>query len=263
MSGKNKNLNNSVVIVDEKSKKMENEDMMNLLTKMNSKIEDMEKKMNRVLQVVEGQKEKIGKLEKELAKEKEENKKMREEFAESKEMISELQQRQRLNNIIINGVKQERNEDVYKIIETLGNRLGIVDCMKDVQTAHRVGTLAKNKIKPIVVRLSNSSTRDKWTAAFRAKQLWKEKVYINEHLTKSNQDLFYNAKKLKQVNGYKFVWVKDCKIRIRKNETSRIYVIRTLKDLDTYMTLQPPPSLLSEQGDEYLSANSSNSNFSS
>uniref|UniRef100_A0A8D8VJE6 Uncharacterized protein n=1 Tax=Cacopsylla melanoneura TaxID=428564 RepID=A0A8D8VJE6_9HEMI len=95
MSGKNKNLNNSVVIVDEKSKKMENEDMMNLLTKMNSKIEDMEKKMNRVLQVVEGQKEKIGKLEKELAKEKEENKKMREEFAESKEMISELGQMDR------------------------------------------------------------------------------------------------------------------------------------------------------------------------
>ncbi|KAL1447925.1 hypothetical protein WDU94_005444 [Cyamophila willieti] len=130
--------------------------------------------------------------------------------------------------------------------------------MKSVQIAHRVNTLAKNKVKPIVVRLSNSSTRDKWTAAFRAKQLYKDKIYVNEHLTKSNQDLLYKAKKLKEVNGYKFVWVKDCKIMIRKNETSRIYVIRNTRDLETYMTITPTPPTQTENADEYLSATSSN-----
>uniref|UniRef100_A0A8D9E8L9 FP protein C-terminal domain-containing protein n=1 Tax=Cacopsylla melanoneura TaxID=428564 RepID=A0A8D9E8L9_9HEMI len=240
--------NDDIEIVEDKN------GLLDLLRKMDNRMEAMEKNLNRVLNVVQEQKKQIEKLEKEVKKEQEDNKKMRDEFEESRERISELEQRQRFNNIIINGVKQEKNEDVYKIIESLGSKLGIVNCMQDVHKAHRVNTLAKNKIKPIVVRLSNTSVRDRWTAAYRSKQLYKERLYINEHLTKTNQDLLYKAKKLKEVNGYKFVWIRDCKVMIRKSETSRIYVIRTMKDLETYMTITPP--LLSDNAEEYLSATS-------
>ncbi|KAL1448088.1 hypothetical protein WDU94_015637 [Cyamophila willieti] len=126
------------------------------------------------------------------------------------------------------------------------------------ESRERMNTLAKNKIKPIVVRLSNTTVRDRWTAAFRAKQLFKEKLFINEHLTKTNQDLLYKAKNMKEVNGYKFVWVRDCKVMIRKNETSRIYVIRNVKDLETYMTIRP--SLMSDNAEDYQSATSTFSN---
>ncbi|KAI5707948.1 hypothetical protein M8J76_007506 [Diaphorina citri] len=193
-SGGNKNSDDDVQILEtneagvlQSSSDNDMTECKQLLMKMNKKMETMEKKMNQVLAVVESQKKKINELEKEVKNQKVENNMLKENLEKSQELIDELQQRSRLNNIIINGVRQEKNEDVYKLVENLGKTLGIMDPIKDIQIAHRVSTTKKDKIKPIVVRMANSSTRDKWTNAYRKKQLWQQNIYINEHLTKKNQ----------------------------------------------------------------------------
>lgn len=230
-------------MVREKTSEQNDSDILQNINAKLEKLPSMEKKLNQVLAVVESQKLKITELEKKIDSQAEHNKKLQDSLEKSNEMIEELQQRSRLNNIIVNGVKQVKGENVYKLIENLGKKLNIQDCMKDVQIAHRVNTTKTDKVKPIIVRLTNSSARDRWTSAFRSKRLYTEGLYVNEHLTKKNQELLYKVKNFKVTNNYKFVWVKDCKILIRKDESSRIFVIRKEEDLQRIVPSLPTPAL--------------------
>lgn len=231
-----------------------------ILLNMNNKLETMEKKLSQVLMIVETQKKKIVELEKEMNIQKAENIQLKDQLESSQDMIDELQQRSRMNNVIVNGMKQEKNEDIYKVVEKLGEKMGIENPLVDVQIAHRVNSTNQAKVKPIVIRMSNSKTRDKWTAAFRKSELWKNSVYVNEHLTKRNQNLLFKTKQFKKENNYRYVWVKDCKILIRKDDKSRIFAIRNENDLKRMMPNQtiPQPSSSDDFTEEYVSAASSN-----
>lgn len=56
-------------------------------------------------------------------------------------------------------------------------------------------------------------------------------VYINEHLTTHNINLFWQAKLKSKDNNYKFVWTKDGKIFVRRNENEKAYRIRNEDNL--------------------------------
>lgn len=220
------------------SDKMSDRDLILKLNKDLQKLLPLEDKMNQVLQLVMAQNEKIEQLENQLEKQRQENMGLREDLRNSRDDVDELQQRSRLNNIIINGIPEAKSEDVYKLVENLGDKLGILNPASHIQIAHRVKTTTLGKVKPIVVRMLNSKTRDVWTAAYRQQQLWKQKIYVSEHLTKRNQDLLAKTKKLKTEHEYKFVWVKDCKIFVRKSETSRVFVVRKECDLERIFNIR-------------------------
>lgn len=196
-----------------------------------SKLESMEQKMDKMLKNSEEQKIEIAALKKKMSSVLDENQGLKKQVEEMKDHVDELQQRSRMNNIIINGIQQNRNEDIYKVVEQIGLKLKIKDPLSQVQVAHRVNSTNKDKSKPIVVRLLNTKTRDQWTSAYRSNKLWEQNFYVNEHLTKRNQDILYKTKKFKAENGFKYVWVRDCKIFIRKTENTRVFVIRREEDL--------------------------------
>lgn len=205
-----------------------------LILKMNKDLQTllpMEAKMNKILQLVQAQNEKIERLEKQLEEQRQENTELRGDLKNARDDVDDLQQRSRINNIIINGIPEAKGEDVYRLVENIGDKLGISNPASHVQVAHRVKTTTTGKAKPIVVRMLNSRTRDLWTAAFRQKQLWKQKIFVSEHLTKKNQDLLAKTKALKLQHQYQFVWVKDCKIFVRQSEKSRVFVVRRECDL--------------------------------
>lgn len=239
--------------IETKDNPEENMSDRELLVNMSRKLESLQNQMSQVLMIVESQKKKIVELEKEINKQKTANEDLKKHLEDSQDLIDELQQRSRLNNVILTGIKQDKNEDVMKVVDSIGKKLGIMNPLDDVQVAHRVNTTMQGKIKPIVIRMANTKTRDKWTAAFRKSDLWKSKIYVNEHLTKRNQSLLSQAKKFKKEHKYKYVWVKDCKILIRKDESSRIFAIRNEEDLKRFMPGQSPAFT-----EDYASALSSN-----
>uniref|UniRef100_A0A8D8Y759 FP protein C-terminal domain-containing protein n=1 Tax=Cacopsylla melanoneura TaxID=428564 RepID=A0A8D8Y759_9HEMI len=202
------------------------------------KLNSIEEKLNKVLKVVDEQGKEIKKLKTQLAELKEENINLKNDNEENKNHIHDMQQRQRLINIIVDGIPVTKNENVYNIIKDLGTKLGIQDPLNDVQVCHRVNTTNKRKPKPIVVRMLNTKTRDQWTAAYRVKKLWTEKIYVNEHLTARNQRILKEAKKAAKEKKFKFVWVKDCKIFVRKDETSKIYNMRSLTDVEQILNVK-------------------------
>lgn len=59
------------------------------------------------------------------------------------------------------------------------------------------------------------------------------KILINERLTKDKRILFANTRSTAKEKNYKFVWITNSDILIRKDENSKIIQIKSCKDLLT------------------------------
>lgn len=52
-----------------------------------------------------------------------------------------------------------------------------------------------------------------------------DKIYINDCLTHFNTNLFFKTKAYACDKGYKYVWFKDSKIFIKKNDQIKVIII--------------------------------------
>nr|XP_039264091.1 uncharacterized protein LOC120339917 [Styela clava] len=100
----------------------------------------------------------------------------------------------------------------------------------------------KKKPSPIIVKFVNRKTRHNIlknrrqlrTANFRTDfpQLPSStKIFVVENLTDTNKDLFYKAKDLKVICGYKFLWTHNGRVLIKKNSMTKTIPIVTEDDL--------------------------------
>ena len=67
------------------------------------------------------------------------------------------------------------------------------------------------------------------------------KVYIHEHLTKTQNDLYFRAKDKTREASFKFIWTQDQRIYVRDNVKSKRILIDTEDDLDL-ITREPEPT---------------------
>lgn len=57
------------------------------------------------------------------------------------------------------------------------------------------------------------------------------KVFLNHDLTKSNLELYKAARIFKNENSYKFIWVTNGNIMLRKDENSKVVIIESIEQL--------------------------------
>lgn len=213
---------------NKETKKMTDSEKIEEIFKRMKSFDELETTLATILKTINEQATKIQELQLELVKKDEEIVDLKGTLNDVSADVDELKQRSRMKNIIINGIDQEKKEDVYKIVEDIGKQLDINNPMDDVQVAHRMGP---SKTASIVVRLLNSKTRTKWVKAGKEKQLWKKKIYVNEHLTPKNQELYKKTKEIAKTKNFKFVWVNDNRILVRKDEKSKVLIMKTQDDL--------------------------------
>lgn len=73
--------------------------------------------------------------------------------------------------------------------------------------------------------MDNNSKKTKLTGNFVNDNWNNDKIYINDSLTQLNRNLFFKARFHARDIGYKFVWFKDQKLFIKKNEnTNAIFI---------------------------------------
>jgi len=56
-------------------------------------------------------------------------------------------------------------------------------------------------------------------------------IFINNYLTKYNSNLFYKIRMFAKERNFKFVWFKDDKMHIKKNEITKGFIIHAETDL--------------------------------
>uniref|UniRef100_A0A8D9BE00 FP protein C-terminal domain-containing protein n=1 Tax=Cacopsylla melanoneura TaxID=428564 RepID=A0A8D9BE00_9HEMI len=189
-------------------------------------LEELVQKMDEMMQVNKEMKEKISSLEKEV--------RGKDDMIFRLEgRIETLEQRSRMSNVIVRGIEEKKGEDCMGVIKELGQNIGISvqDLELEIQTCHRVPSRNKKAPRPIVVRLCNTKTRDKWVRAAKAAETWKGKLYVHEHLTPSRQHLFHQTKEMSKKMQYKYVWTRDCKILMKKGDSGPTLVIKSSNDL--------------------------------
>lgn len=170
-----------------------------------------------------------------------ENTKLKNDLFKCQLQLENLEVYNRNKNLQIEGVPELPNETMPEIITKLSQAVGEnVSFEVDIQAAHRIPTNHPRGPKPIILQFSNRQKRDsvlkkckqaKIKADVFARGVPNTNVYVNEHLTPYYKNILFHAKKLRD-KGYKYVWVSEGKIYVRKSENEGKVRIVTIDDIN-------------------------------
>ncbi|KAJ2949877.1 hypothetical protein O0L34_g11197 [Tuta absoluta] len=159
------------------------------------------------------------------------------------------------NDIEICGVPEINNENLTHIALAVSQKLSVELCESDIDDITRTGPRINGKSENnktsriIVLKLSRKAKKDELLRAAKTrKNLTSEgivsapqaKLFINERLTKKNRLLFRDTRIRAQQYGFRFCWVQNGAILIRKTESTQnskspAILIQSSADLDKHM----------------------------
>lgn len=158
--------------------------------------------------------------------------------------IESLEQQARLNNIEICNLPEKRDEDLSGLIQSIG---AVIKCpipRQDVLAIHRVPharTQESNRPKNVIVKLASRDLRNNVLSAYRltknvsSNQIGisgtSHKIYINEHLTLYNKNLFRETREMASKYNVKYVWIKNATILLKATDTSKTFAVRCQNDI--------------------------------
>ena len=141
--------------------------------------------------------------------------------------INALEQRSRINNIEIVGLKKPSlmETDTTISLQFFNDTVNAGVSSDDIEALHEVPSRRKDNKRIVVVHFKSRHKRDTVLAqskiALRLHNSNTEpasRIYANEHLSPDNKRLFAMATKLKYDLGYKFVWSKKGVVYLKKDE---------------------------------------------
>ncbi|KAI4467359.1 l1 transposable element-related [Holotrichia oblita] len=168
------------------------------------------------------------------------NDKLKNQVMGLQKQLDDNSQYSRLYNIEIQGVPRKEGENIYKILESIGKE---IQCPLDdlhIEYAHRVPTRNPlNKDGNIVARFFSRRIKENVLAsAIKAKRNRRltatgegavrgikvaglsDSIFINEHLSQKNKELFKATRDACKKSNFKFSWSKNGTVFVRKNEKS-------------------------------------------
>ncbi|CAN7945795.1 unnamed protein product [Ixodes pacificus] len=144
-----------------------------------------------------------------------------------KKELNKLEQYGRRNNLEVHGLVETINENLLEKLNKIADQIEVPPLTKDsVEAIHRVLARTK-KTSTVIVRFVNRNERNAW---LQNKQKLRSEaddgnVYLQENMTASNRQLFYDVRTKAKHLSYKFIWHKEGCSYVRKQEgapTNRI-----------------------------------------
>ncbi|XP_040066037.1 uncharacterized protein LOC115324542 [Ixodes scapularis] len=212
-------------------------EVVKILAEVSTKLDDMNTKLSHEINTMNT---KLGtELESDALKV--ENKLLADGLCTVKKELLDLQQYSRTNNLEIKGLPQNPNEDLETLVAKLAGCAGVQVCPADIDVVHRVPSKTQG-VQNVIVKFVRRSVRDEVLSKTKKKQKRRltsadlgfetsVPVYINEHLCLENKILLSKAIRCKKEKGWKFAWVSQSRIFMRKNETSDVILITSEDDL--------------------------------
>lgn len=166
--------------------------------------------------------------------------------------LNNILQDKLVNNMIISGIPEEDGEDLNQILRKVCLKLKVnIDDSK--YKVRRLFTRNSNRNTNLLVEFENINIK---TALFKQiKELTLSKNQIGFNHNSDNPVLFFHqltskflnilseARKLKDLHNFRYVWYQNSQILIKRLNGSKIYSIKSLKDLTDMVNV-----ILSEEG---------------
>lgn len=167
-----------------------------------------------------------------------ENTKLQEQMKDMTVRMSRLEQQARENNIELQCVPEHPRENLISTVSQLSSVVSAPVSKSDIISCIRVAKSNPNSSRPraIIVKLSSSDLRDsllascwKYNKENSANKLnssdlgiagEKQPIYVSEHLSPSNRALHAQARSFKKDNHFKFLWIRNGRILMKKDESS-------------------------------------------
>lgn len=149
----------------------------------------------------------------------------------------------RRSNVEIYGIPEKRNENLITILQDIVGKTDLnLDMKTDIDFITRVASKDKDvkRAKPIIVKFLCRWKKDDFLSQVRKLKIKcndigfpanNNHIYFNDHLTSSNKALLQSVKKTAKEKSYKYVWVKNCTIMVRRNDTSPVLHIANFSDV--------------------------------
>lgn len=158
--------------------------------------------------------------------------------------VNTVEQQSRSNNFEVQCLPESKNENLYSIVTQLGKA---VNCdIKEIDILHctRIAKLSPSNPRPrsVVVQLSSPRLRDQILASvikynrdnpqdklhsghmgFSGR---KSPIYVVEHLSPTNKALHAATRIRAKEKNYKYVWVRNGKIFVRKTDETQYMLIK-------------------------------------
>ncbi|XP_077864342.1 polycystin-1-like protein 2 [Saccoglossus kowalevskii] len=214
---------------------------MDKLNRVEDKLEDMRKCVEYVSNFFDG-------LNEQLCDMRRENDDLREQLAKSNNETNELQQYTRRNNLEIAGIIEEENENTDDIVVKVAAAAGVTISPNDIDISHRLPRRSNSRNHQptsIIVKFVRRTIRNelykskkhlKNRSACNIEFASNNRIYINENLTPTNKQIFFEANQRRNEKRWKFIWTTNGKIYTRKEAGHPAIRIAKLGDIDTEET---------------------------
>lgn len=178
---------------------------------------------------------------------------MNTELLELKKSLSEMklelhgqQQRDRQKNLEIHGLPESNSENLEDIFIRIASHAGVTISSNDIDHIHRVQPRKSiaDRSRAVVVKLKQRIHKDNVIVGIRKTRGISTKdlnmggnpkpIYVNEHLTVNNKTLLKKCKEMATIKQFQYVWVKNCRIYIRKHDNAPLAVINCEEDLKKF-----------------------------
>lgn len=165
------------------------------------------------------------------------------------------EQQGRYNNLEISGVPFHKGENLLSLLTLIASKVGFSLLPSDIDYIHRVRRYPRKNLKTssdstsnedeqtqnIICRFTQRYRKNEMLAAVRARRGLTtadvgidgaaRPVFVNDHLAPHNKMLYGRARRAGHELGYKYIWLSDCKIFLRKSDTSKAILISNEDDL--------------------------------
>lgn len=191
--------------------------------------------------LIEAMRKEFSEIKKEVNELRDENKVLKKTVSNLQEKVRSFEQYSRRTNLEISGIPETPKEDVLSLIKDVGTAIGVELDESQVMAAHRIPSFKKNRTPSLIVQFHTKMQRDAWITNFRKKKtmsadeinraLPKNKVYLNEHLSPDSKMFLGQLKEACKKDNFKYVWFRDGKFYVRREDGGRCHRINDLSEL--------------------------------
>jgi hypothetical protein len=153
----------------------------------------------------------------------------------------ESEQLMRKNSVEVSGVPEVPDEDVFQVVEKVGKGLGIEVTRDMLVGCHRQGRKgSEDKTRGIIVNFAKRKHKEEFLQKRRLKKMLTTKdidlpgnafIYINESLSEESRKILNAARDVKRKKGFKYLWVRNGKILLRKEENGNVITLSSMEQV--------------------------------
>lgn len=172
-----------------------------------------------------------------------ENKKFKEEIQEMKQDIKKIEDASNERKLEIHGVPYKKDENLSEVIMKIGDSIESKIKEEDIEGIYRIPPNKNSKNPnntPIVVSFIKKKDKERFLSMRRKRSIFsneigltevRSQIFVNEFLTRKTKNLLWKTKQIKSEKKFKFLWIKNGTILLRKNENSQTIRITSEENL--------------------------------